>query len=115
MPPEPETEVISCPACNHLLRVPLDLLGVQVQCPECRAMFKAPVRDGRGGLTAAELISRPAGAAGEPGTRRADWMLLLPAFGLMFCGVAGFVVNARYGYVFLTDPATGKELVRQIF
>lgn len=112
MPPEPETEVISCPACNHLLRVPLDLLGVQVQCPECRAMFRAPVRDGAGGLTAAELISRPAGAAGGPGSRRLDPMLLLPAFGLMFCGAAGVIVNALLAYQFLADPDGSRAYVR---
>lgn len=112
MQPEPETEVVSCPACNHLLRVPLDLLGQQVQCPECRAMFRAPVRDGRGGLTAAELTSRPSGAAGPGGRPRMDPLLLLPAFGLMFCGVAGVVVNGLLAYRFLADPDGSRRYVR---
>ena len=110
----PETEVISCPACNHLLRVPLDWLGTAVQCPECKARFKAPARDGSGGLTAAELISRPAAAAGAP-TRRADMMLLLPAFGLLVCGIAGVIVNARWSYKLLTDPAAAKESLQGVF
>jgi hypothetical protein len=111
----PETEVVSCPACNHLLRVPLDLLGQPVQCPECRAMFRAPAPDGTGGMTAAELLSRPSGPGGEfrAARRRTDAALLLPAFGLMFCGVAGLVVNVRTGYVFLADPAAGREQVLQ--
>jgi hypothetical protein len=110
----PETEVISCPACNHLLRVPLDWLGAPVQCPECKARFKAPARDGSGGLTAAELISRPEGAAGAP-ARKADMMLLLPAFGLLVCGIAGVIINGLLSYRFVTDPAGSKEYLQAQF
>ena len=108
----PETEVISCPACNHLLRVPLDWLGTAVQCPECKAHFKAPARDGSGGLTAAELISRPEGAAVAGGRKKLDPMLLLPAFGLMVCGFAAVVVNGILSYKFATDPAGAREYLR---
>ncbi|MBA4063910.1 MAG: hypothetical protein C0501_09395 [Isosphaera sp.] len=109
----PETEVVSCPACNHLLRVPLDLLGQPVQCPECRAMFRAPAPDGTGGMAAAELLSRPPGAA-APG-RRADAALLLPAFGLMFCGVAGVGTNGYLAYLFAAEPGVAAEYVRDQF
>jgi hypothetical protein len=103
----PETEVISCPACNHLLRVPLDWLGQEVQCPECKARFRAPVRDGDG-FTKPELLARSAQLASSP-RKRLDAMLLLPAFGLLFCGVAGLIVNGMLTYNFLADPA-GSEL-----
>jgi hypothetical protein len=90
----PETEVITCPACRHLVRVPVDWLGQTVQCPECKATFKAPIKvDGR--LTEAELISRPTPAAPKP-AKRLDYMLLLPAFGLMFLGVVGSIVNGYH-------------------
>jgi hypothetical protein len=115
MPPEtpPETEVVSCPACNHLLRVPVDWLGQSVQCPECKAMFKAPARDGAGGLTAPELISRP--PAAQPAARKKlDAMLLLPAFGLMLCGVIGVTVNAVLAYRMLSDPAGGKQWAKNM-
>ncbi len=36
------TEVIFCPSCNHKLRVPEELMGRPVQCPQCRATFLAP-------------------------------------------------------------------------
>jgi len=108
----PETEVISCPACNHLLRVPPDWLGQPVQCPECQAMFKAPVRDGDA-LTKPELISRP--TAAQPGPRKKlDAMLLLPAFGLLFCGVAGLIVNGVLMYQMLSDPAGGKQWAKNM-
>lgn len=103
----PETEVIACPACKHLVRVPLDWLGTQVQCPECKAMFRAPVRaDGK--LTDAELLSRPVPAT-APAPRKLDTMLLMPAFGLLLCGVAGALVNAGLLYFLLTDRTGGKE------
>jgi hypothetical protein len=109
----PETEVISCPACNHLLRVPVDWLGQPVQCPECKAHFKAPARDGSGGFTPAELISRPAGAPVP--RRKADMMLLLPAFALLVCGFAGVVINGVLTYLFATDPAGVEERLRGQF
>jgi hypothetical protein len=105
----PETEVIACPACRHLLRVPLDWLGQPVQCPECRAKFRAPVRAGDS-LTEPELIAAPAAAKPTPG-KRLDAMLLLPAFGLMLCGVAGLLVNGILSYKFLADRAWGKQYV----
>ncbi len=98
----PETEVIACPACKHLVRVPLDWLGTQVQCPECKALFLAPVRAG-GKLTEPELVAPPAPAAVRPA--RPDAMLLLPAFGLLLCGIAGAIVNGVLLYQFATDPA----------
>ncbi len=111
---EPETEVISCPACRHLLRVPLDWLGQQVQCPECKSMFRAPVRDGTGGLTAPELISRPASATPAGERKKFDAMLLLPAFGLMFCGVAGMIVNGVFISRMMANPPAAKDGVRQM-
>jgi hypothetical protein len=33
--------VINCPTCNRTLRVPDDLLGASVQCPNCRGTFTA--------------------------------------------------------------------------
>lgn len=105
---EPATEVIACPACNHLLRVPLEWLGQHVQCPECEARFRAPVRDGDG-FTSPVLIARPA----APQLRKPlDAMLLLPAFGLLFCGVAGLIVNGILSYKFLADPAGSRQYLR---
>lgn len=108
MSSEPETEVVSCPACRRLARVPLAWLGQAVRCPGCRATFTAPARDGTGGLTDAKLISPPAGAARRP----MDAMLLLPAFGLLLLGFAGVVANAWLSYLFLTDPAGAKQYIR---
>jgi hypothetical protein len=106
----PETEVISCPACNHLLRVPLDWLGQSVQCPECKAMFRAPIHEGDG-LSKPELISRSAPTVISP-PKRLDAMLLLPAFGLLFCGAAGVIVNGMLTYKFLADPVRSELYIK---
>jgi hypothetical protein len=107
----PETEVIACPACKHLVRVPLDWLGTQVQCPECKAMFRAPVK-ANGKLTEPELVSRPPSTTAPAPPPKPDVMLLLPAFGLLFCGVAGALVNGYLLFLFLTDPAGAKGWAR---
>jgi hypothetical protein len=106
----PETEVISCPACRHLLRVPLDWLGQPVQCPQCQARFQAPVRAGET-LTEAVLLTPPESSA-PPARKRLDPMLLLPAFGLLCCGVAGFIINGIQTYQFLADPVGSKLTIR---
>lgn len=104
----PETEVIACPACKHLVRVPLDWLGTQVQCPECKALFRAPVR-GDGGLTEAELLSRAEPAQGPRPRPRPDLMLMLPAFGLLLCGIVGAAVNGYLLFMVVGDPVAGRQ------
>jgi hypothetical protein len=106
----PDTEVISCPACRHLLRVPADWLGQTVQCPECKATFRAPVRDGDR-LTEPELIAGPP-AAGPPARPPADAALWAPAFGLMLVGVVSVVVNAYTLAVIAGDPAGFEEGIK---
>lgn len=103
-----ETEVIACPACKHLVRVPLDWLGTEVQCPECKARFRAPVRVG-GKLTAAELLAHAAAPAAPKPRARPDVMLMLPAFGLLLCGAVGAIVNGWLLVFVLTDPAGARQ------
>ncbi len=94
----PADDVISCPACRHLLRVPPDWLGTPVQCPECRVKFRAPTRGPDGELAGAELLPDAAATPGPTRARtRPDMMLMLPAFGLLLTGVVGVLVD---GYQF---------------
>lgn len=108
-----ETEVVSCPACRHLLRVPADWLGTQVQCPECQAMFQAPTRDGDR-LTEPVLISRPDAPKAASQRKRIDPMLLLPAFGLMLVGFASVVVNGWNSVRYFRDPGAAERDVMQV-
>jgi hypothetical protein len=108
----PETEVVSCPACKHLLRVPADWLGQTVQCPECKATFTAPTRAGDA-LTDPVLISAPAPVRVAPARPKRDLMLMLPAFGLMLVGVVSLIINGYMGGRFLLDPAFASATARQ--
>jgi hypothetical protein len=103
----PDTEVITCPACKHLLRVPADWLGQTVQCPECKATFRAPVRDGDR-QTEPELIAGPP-AAGAPARKPTDAALWLPAFGLMLVGFASTVANGWLSTHYLRDRDDAKR------
>jgi len=101
--PEPATEVTACPGCGHALRVPLDMLGERVQCPECKAMFQAPRRDTEGKLTAPELVPASTRKRGK-----ADPMLLFPAFGLLFVGFAALGVNGVNAVRYIVDADSAK-------
>lgn len=105
----PETEVIPCPACRHLLRVPADWLGTTVQCPECHAMFRAPIRQGDR-LTEPELLSEPAN--GRAVRRPGDAALWLPAFGLMLVGIAGLSVDGFFTFQFWAKPNQARATVK---
>jgi hypothetical protein len=104
-----ETEVLSCPSCKHLVRVPADWLGQTVQCPECQATFTAPIREGDR-LTEATLLSAP--ASPPPVAARPDPILTLPAFGLMLVGAASFLVNGYLLVKFLSSPDRGQAWVQ---
>ncbi len=109
-----ETEVISCPACQHLLRVPLDWLGQPVQCPECRAKFRAPIRTADGLSAPALLEPAPARTHASMPRKRLDPLLLLPAFGLLFVGFAGMVVGGINSMRYLSDREEAKRDVLQL-
>ncbi|HEY1376050.1 MAG TPA: hypothetical protein VGF55_04620, partial [Gemmataceae bacterium] len=36
-------DLIHCPSCNFQLRLPPDLYGREVECPQCHTRFSAPV------------------------------------------------------------------------
>jgi hypothetical protein len=70
-------------------------------------MFKAPVKiDGQ--LTEPEIIQRgPQVVVAQ--RKKMDVMLLLPAFGLLFCGVVGALVNGGFLYQMLFDKESNRE------
>lgn len=105
-----ETEVIACPACRHLVRVPADWLGTPVQCPECQAKFTAPLRDGDR-LTEAKLLTKPITPTAAP-SRRSDPLLALPAFGLILVGFASLIANGYLFVHFLTSGDGGRGWVK---
>jgi hypothetical protein len=107
----PETEVISCPACRHAVRIPTDWLGTTVQCPECQATFTAPRREGDS-LTAAVLISASPHSH-SPRRKPADSAIWIPAFGLMLLGVISLIVNGITAVEIARDPVRFEQRKKQ--
>lgn len=106
------TEVISCPACRHLLRVPVAWLGEAVQCPQCRARFRAPVRQGER-LSVPELLDEGQAAVAGGASGSADAALWLPAYGLIVCGLAGLIVNILITWRLHSDPEGSRAYIQQ--
>lgn len=105
-----QTEIIACPACRHVVRVPTDWLGQTVQCPECKATFTAPVRE-NGRLTDPVLISAPAPVAG-PRPERTGLILTCAGVGLAFVGLASVALNVWAMAQFAGTGEGGRELVK---
>jgi hypothetical protein len=77
-------------------------------------MFRSPERDGRGGLTQPILLSRPESSS-VPARKPFDAMLFLPAFALMFCGIAGLLANSITAVRLFQDPVAMREVVQAQF
>jgi len=100
-------EVISCPACGHLVRVPDSLLGEAVRCPACKAYFTAPLRADDGTLGTAELLGDappPTVTASSPRRSLDGNPLFVPGIFLLFVGIVGTAVNGFQAYQAFADP-----------
>jgi NADH:ubiquinone oxidoreductase subunit 5 (subunit L)/multisubunit Na+/H+ antiporter MnhA subunit len=109
-------ELIYCPACNHRLRLPADLLGQSVECPQCHAHFAAP-----GGSSAPVVRPAPqvAPASGpsyaddsEARVHRGRGMLTAPAVCLLIVAVLSGLLNfflLAFGVSVESDPAEFRD------
>src|SRR5262245_31733912 len=99
-------DVIICPSCQHKLRIPEDLLGQPVQCPDCRVVFIAPpppiaptgpALPPPGQPAMGELMQAPGredeAATGEPRPPCASNKLMPPAFALLACSTGQLIMN----------------------
>jgi hypothetical protein len=112
-------DLIYCPACNHQLRLPADLLGQQVECPQCHAHFTAPAPQEAppvrpAGAPAAELTSAYADDT-EARAYRGRSNLTAPAVCLLIMSI---LAGIMYGFWFMfglsieADPAEFKAQMR---
>ena len=62
-------------------------------------------------LTEPVLLAHPSARA-PAAKKKLDTMLLLPAFGLLCCGVAGLIINGIQTYQFLADPNGSQQSIR---
>src|SRR5262245_51967718 len=126
------TELIYCPACNHKLRVPAELMGQRVQCPKCGTEFTAPpLRPAQEGADDRFFSEPPPRTEGEANPSRSavdDWndplrqqpqlagrgVILAPAIALIVMGVFALLSGVFTLVQILTDPAGFRQQMAQI-
>lgn len=127
------TELIFCPACNHKLRVPSDLMGQRVQCPKCNTEFTAPPRTSapEGGDDRFFAEPRPRSEGDSDRLRSQpldDWedpqrqgprlagkgVILAPAIALIVIGFFALLGNAYTLFSVLANPAGFRQQMQQI-
>lgn len=106
----------SCPSCKRQLRVPDDLLGRQVKCPQCNATFT--VNDGAGEPALAPTVAAYEGAPGAAyvSHEQAANAVKGPAIALIVTGVLSLLVGLWLliqAAVILGNPALVEEQLKQ--
>ena len=111
------SELIACPACKHALRVPENLFGKPVRCPECKSYFTAPTHDAEGKLGEPVLLPQPTPRAqpAAAGTRVSDSPLFMPAMLLILVSFVGFIVNGYMTWMVFTDFARAEQAIGWLF
>lgn len=107
------SELIECPACKHALRVPENLFGKTVRCPECKAHFTAPTRDAEGKLGQPVLLPPPVTIPVPK--RLADSPMFVPALLLVLVSTIGSLVNGYQTVVLFTDRDTAERAIGWLF
>ena len=91
-------ELIYCPACNHRLRLPAELLGQSVECPQCQAHFAAPPSKEQHapqpGPPLVMEVALPYADDAEALAQRGRGRLKAPGACLLVVGALGVLVNA---------------------
>lgn len=86
-------ELIRCPACSHELRVPPELMGKTVECPQCGSRFLAPNAGGAPLVRAA--TPNYAGFDGSgPQMPASGQSLKAPAIALLIVSILSLLLNA---------------------
>jgi hypothetical protein len=99
-------ELIRCPACSHELRVPPELLGKTVECPQCGSRFLAP--SGAGAPVVRAVTPNYAGFDGSgPQMPASGRTLRAPAIALIVTSVLALLLGAF-------SIISAEENVRQI-
>jgi hypothetical protein len=112
-------EVIFCQVCNHKLRVPEDLMGKPVQCPECKSVFIAPPPNPEGGAsTAIQETARQSVPSFQPSefdrpemppSGDSDAKVLAPAFTLLAVALLGMLLNIVVLLLIVFQPDLMKQ------
>ena len=118
-------ENIICPACQHRLRIPEDLMGTPVQCPDCGTEFIAPPP--AGGSEGRSAIAQPMEVMPVAGGRAfrddedtgydpriAAGKIRAPAIGLLICGFGNLAMNAYSAFDAVVRPDEIRKQFQQM-
>src|SRR5262245_40160894 len=112
-------EVIFCQVCNHKLRIPEELMGKPVQCPECKSVFIAPPPNPQGSAsTAIQETARPSVPSFHPSeferpemphTGDSEGKVMAPAFALLAVSLLGVLLNIVELLLTVVNPNLMKQ------
>lgn len=121
-------EVISCPSCQRPLRIPDEMIGRPVKCPECGMVFLTVQGQGPGatGALPPETVSVPAAVSSpyspqvyagqytEPEVALSGSGIVAPAIALLIVGILGLAFAAfSMVTLFVMDSERLKDVMRQ--
>src|SRR5438876_949430 len=86
-------ELIRCPSCDHALRLPRDLFGQTVECPQCGNRFAAPAPSAPSAVRAAGEPSPVYGGESDFAALRARQSARAPAVALLITSILGMGVG----------------------
>jgi hypothetical protein len=88
-------ELIRCPSCNHELRLPRELLGQTVECPQCGSRFAAPApTPARAPLVRSVGDGSPAYSPGyDSSDQRSSQAVRAPAIALIITSLLSMGIN----------------------
>ncbi len=118
-------EIIYCPACQHKLRIPGDLMGQPVQCPSCQTEFVAPPPPPEGERTGEATTARRPDEArayrdhpddGYTGDRRhrdnkSNLFVTMAAIALIGVGALSLAVNT---YKIMLSPQEIQDMAKSM-
>jgi hypothetical protein len=107
-------EIVYCPSCNHKLRVPPELFGEPVQCPQCGNTFNAPVPSGaERDVPTVPSVRPPRDAEPVAAPPARGPSVVPPAVGLIAMSFISIVLNLTALLTALTKPEVLEQAVSQ--
>ena len=98
------SELVNCPNCGEMARVPEALYGQAVRCPACKTMYVSPKPTPEGGWTVARAVKDIRGTDPDPDRADRAFNPFVPGLGLTLVGIVAFLVNSVVAYQVFTDP-----------
>ncbi|QVL29871.1 hypothetical protein KIH39_13425 [Telmatocola sphagniphila] len=108
----PASAVVICPKCTNKTRVPESLFGQPVRCPECKTIYRAPVKDAEGNLGLAELLPEP---PPQKPVKFTNSPLLIPGLLLLLLAMTSLILDCAGYYIFEIKKDQTVQNFKEVF